>query len=48
MFPEDAELQIHDDSGEVSVANVLGDMNVETLELAWILKTQLDISPCGQ
>src|ERR1700722_9451234 len=29
--PEDAELQIHDDSGEVSVANVLGDMNVETV-----------------
>jgi DUF4097 and DUF4098 domain-containing protein YvlB len=24
-------LQIHDDSGEVSVANVLGDMNVETV-----------------
>ena len=29
--PEDAELQIHDDSGEVSIANVLGDMNVETI-----------------
>jgi DUF4097 and DUF4098 domain-containing protein YvlB len=29
--PEDAELQIHDDSGEVSVSNVLGDMNVETV-----------------
>ena len=29
--PEDAELQIHDDSGEVTVANVLGDMNVETV-----------------
>jgi DUF4097 and DUF4098 domain-containing protein YvlB len=29
--PEDAELQIHDDSGEVNVANVLGDMNVETV-----------------
>jgi DUF4097 and DUF4098 domain-containing protein YvlB len=29
--PEDAELQIHNDSGEVSVANVLGDMNVETV-----------------
>jgi DUF4097 and DUF4098 domain-containing protein YvlB len=29
--PEDAELQIHDDSGAVSVNNVLGDMNVETL-----------------
>jgi DUF4097 and DUF4098 domain-containing protein YvlB len=29
--PEDAELQIHDDSGAVSVANVLGDMNVETV-----------------
>ena len=29
--PEDAELQIHDDSGNVSVANVLGDMNVETV-----------------
>jgi DUF4097 and DUF4098 domain-containing protein YvlB len=29
--PEDAELQIHDDSGEVSVANVMGDMNVETV-----------------
>jgi DUF4097 and DUF4098 domain-containing protein YvlB len=30
--PEDTELQIHDDSGAVSVANVLGDMNVETIE----------------
>lgn len=29
--PEDAELQIHDDSGEVNVSNVLGDMNVETI-----------------
>jgi DUF4097 and DUF4098 domain-containing protein YvlB len=29
--PEDAELQIHDDSGEVTVANVMGDMNVETV-----------------
>jgi DUF4097 and DUF4098 domain-containing protein YvlB len=29
--PEDAELQIHDDAGNVSVANVLGDMNVETV-----------------
>jgi DUF4097 and DUF4098 domain-containing protein YvlB len=29
--PEDAELQIHDDSGQVSVTNVLGDMNVETV-----------------
>ena len=29
--PEDAELQIHDDSGSVSVTNVLGDMNVETV-----------------
>ncbi|HUJ30637.1 MAG TPA: hypothetical protein VLY23_05110 [Candidatus Acidoferrum sp.] len=29
--PEDAELQIHDDSGEVTVASVLGDMNVETV-----------------
>jgi DUF4097 and DUF4098 domain-containing protein YvlB len=29
--PEDAELQIHDDSGAVNVANVLGDMNVETI-----------------
>jgi DUF4097 and DUF4098 domain-containing protein YvlB len=29
--PEDAELQIHDDSGEVTVMNVLGDMNVETV-----------------
>jgi len=29
--PEDAELQIHNDSGAVSVANVLGDMNVETV-----------------
>jgi DUF4097 and DUF4098 domain-containing protein YvlB len=29
--PQDAELQIHDDSGAVSVANVLGDMNVETI-----------------
>jgi DUF4097 and DUF4098 domain-containing protein YvlB len=29
--PEDAELQIHDDSGEVTVSNVLGDMNVETV-----------------
>jgi DUF4097 and DUF4098 domain-containing protein YvlB len=30
--PEDAELQIHNDSGAVTVANVLGDMNVETVE----------------
>src|SRR5580704_13857393 len=30
--PQDAELQIHDDSGSVSVANVSGDMNVETIE----------------
>jgi DUF4097 and DUF4098 domain-containing protein YvlB len=29
--PEDAELQIHDDSGAVSVNSVLGDMNVETI-----------------
>ena len=29
--PEDAELQIHDDSGGVNVSNVLGDMNVETI-----------------
>jgi DUF4097 and DUF4098 domain-containing protein YvlB len=29
--PEDAELQIHNDSGAVSVTNVLGDMNVETI-----------------
>ena len=29
--PEDAELQIHNDSGAVSVTNVLGDMNVETV-----------------
>ena len=29
--PEDTELQIHDDSGAVNVANVLGDMNVETV-----------------
>ncbi|HXJ16633.1 MAG TPA: DUF4097 family beta strand repeat-containing protein [Candidatus Polarisedimenticolia bacterium] len=29
--PEDAELQIHDDSGGVTVNNVLGDMNVETV-----------------
>lgn len=29
--PQDAELQIHNDSGGVSVANVLGDMNVETI-----------------
>jgi DUF4097 and DUF4098 domain-containing protein YvlB len=29
--PQDAELQIHDDSGAVSVASVLGDMNVETI-----------------
>jgi len=29
--PEDAELQIHNDSGGVSVANVLGDTNVETV-----------------
>src|SRR5271169_4856076 len=28
---EDAELQIHNDAGNVSVANVLGDMNVETV-----------------
>ena len=29
--PEDAELQIHNDSGSVSVSNVMGDMNVETV-----------------
>jgi DUF4097 and DUF4098 domain-containing protein YvlB len=29
--PEDAELQIHDDSGTVSVNSVLGDMNVDTI-----------------
>lgn len=29
--PEDAELQIHDDSGAVTVNNVLGDTNVETV-----------------
>jgi hypothetical protein len=29
--PEDAELQIHNDAGEVNVTNVLGDMNVETV-----------------
>jgi DUF4097 and DUF4098 domain-containing protein YvlB len=29
--PQDAELQIHDDSGGVNVSNVLGDMNVETI-----------------
>lgn len=29
--PEDAELQIHNDSGTVSVDNVLGDTNVETV-----------------
>jgi DUF4097 and DUF4098 domain-containing protein YvlB len=29
--PEDAELQIHDDSGAVSVNSVLGDMNVDTI-----------------
>lgn len=31
VVPEDAELQIHNDSGEVNVTNVLGDMNVETV-----------------
>ncbi len=29
--PQDAELQIHDDTGGVNVSNVLGDMNVETI-----------------
>lgn len=29
--PEDAELQVHNDSGEVTVTSVLGDMNVETV-----------------
>jgi DUF4097 and DUF4098 domain-containing protein YvlB len=29
--PEDAELQIHNDSGAVTVTNVLGDMTVETV-----------------
>lgn len=29
--PENAELQIHNDSGGVSVANVLGDMSIETM-----------------
>jgi DUF4097 and DUF4098 domain-containing protein YvlB len=29
--PQDAELQIHDDTGGVKVSNVLGDMNVETI-----------------
>ena len=32
--PEDAELQIHNDSGTVNVANVLGDMSVETVGAA--------------
>jgi DUF4097 and DUF4098 domain-containing protein YvlB len=31
MVPEDAELQIHDDSGVVAVSSVLGDMNIETI-----------------
>lgn len=30
--PEDAELQIHDDAGSVSVSNVSGDMSVETIQ----------------
>jgi DUF4097 and DUF4098 domain-containing protein YvlB len=29
--PEDSELQIHNDSGNVTVSNVAGDMNVETV-----------------
>jgi DUF4097 and DUF4098 domain-containing protein YvlB len=29
--PENAELQIHDDAGDVSVGNVLGDMSIETV-----------------
>jgi DUF4097 and DUF4098 domain-containing protein YvlB len=29
--PQDAELQIHDDTGGVNVSNVLGDTNVETI-----------------
>ena len=29
--PEDTELQIHNDAGEVNVSNVLGDMTVETV-----------------
>jgi DUF4097 and DUF4098 domain-containing protein YvlB len=29
--PEDTELEIHDDSGDVNVSNVLGDMNVDTI-----------------
>ena len=29
--PEDAELQIHNDAGSVTVSNVTGDMNVETV-----------------
>ncbi len=29
--PEDAELQIHNDAGSVTVSNVMGDMNVETV-----------------
>jgi DUF4097 and DUF4098 domain-containing protein YvlB len=29
--PQDAELQIHDDTGGVNVSNVSGDMNVETI-----------------
>jgi DUF4097 and DUF4098 domain-containing protein YvlB len=29
--PSDAELQIHNDSGNVNIASVLGDMNVETV-----------------
>lgn len=29
--PQDAELHIHDDSGDVTVTNVIGDMNVETV-----------------
>lgn len=29
--PEDSELQVHSDSGSISVSNILGDMNVETV-----------------
>src|ERR1700721_3600242 len=35
--PEDAELQIHDDSGEFSVGIVLGVWIEEQVELGWVL-----------
>jgi len=45
--PENTELQIHNDTGGVSVANVLGDMNVETVGAGSICRTSPDTLRCA-